>query len=468
MKGMKSSLLIPFAVILLIIISLNLFAFNYFIKDYINDGIKEQLVYTATGSKVIIKKEIAEVVFETDKTKITSVLQELNRILRSAKTNLNIELMLFSESGEMIYPIEYSGSFLNETLITEIRSELPALDGDRTTTIATDEGRAAVIGYKLTELPISNIPYVVFASSLDVTSSVLTAITKLMVLVLLAGGIISIGLTIRIANRVVNPVRDLCDATKRIGERKGFTLGQKSNIREIALLTNSISDMAGRIESYNNAQKAFLQNASHELRTPLMSIQGYAEGIEKGMFPDTAKAGAIIGEESRKLNKLLTELLMLSRIENMNYEVVLEPAVLNEIIQEYTHTLEGMVIKEGKSIEFRGCDEKLTILYNETLFGQCLMNVAGNAVRYCKKQVIITISGDAGSAVISVEDDGNGLDPKDMPHIFERFYKGSDGQFGLGLALAKTAVEAMGGNIRAENGAEGARFYIRIPLMRKI
>ncbi|MHB8961577.1 MAG: sensor histidine kinase [Saccharofermentanales bacterium] len=465
MRGMKSNLLIPFAVILLIIISINLFAFNYFVKDYINDGIKEQLIYTATGSKVLIKKEIAEVVFETDTTKITSVLQELNRILRSAKTNLNIELMLYSESGEMIYPVDYSGSFLNETIITGIRDILPDLDDSITTTIDTEAGRAAVIGYRLTDLPISNIPYVVFASSLDVTSSVLTAITKLMILVLLAGGVISIGLTVRIASRVVDPVKDLCDATRQIGERKVFTLSHRSNIKEIEQLTDSITDMAARIESYDNAQKAFLQNASHELRTPLMSIQGYAEGIEKGMFPDTAKAGAIISEESRKLNRLLTELLMLSRIENMNYDIVLEPAVLNEFIKEYAHTLEGLALKSGRHIRLEVCSENLMIMYNETLFGQCLMNVAGNAIRYCSDEVVITVSREGGHAVITVEDDGNGLNPKDIPHVFERFYKGANGQFGLGLAIAKTAIESMSGDIRAENGSKGAVFYIRIPLL---
>jgi signal transduction histidine kinase len=196
-----------------------------------------------------------------------------------------------------------------------------------------------------------------------------------------------------------------------------------------------------------------------------MSIQGYAEGIEKGMFPDTAKAGAIISEESRKLNRLLTELLMLSRIENMNYDIVLEPAVLNEFIKEYAHTLEGLALKSGRHIRLEACSENLRIMYNETLFGQCLMNVAGNAIRYCSDEVVITVSREGGHAVITVEDDGNGLNPKDIPHVFERFYKGANGQFGLGLAIAKTAIESMSGDIRAENGSKGAVFYIRIPLL---
>ncbi len=467
MIGIKSSLLHPFIVILLLIVAVNLIAFDYIIGDYINKGIREQLVYTATGSKVLIKKEISEVVFDEDETKITSVLTQLNKILRSAKTNLNVELMLFSESGEMIYPVDYGGSFLNEGLIAAIRDRLAGLDETKAVTVEAPGRRAAVTGYRLTDLPITHIPYVVFASSLDVSDKLIQTVTAAMTLVFAIGGIISILLSISVANRMSRPVRELSDAARQIGERRKFTLRHKSGIREIVQLTDSISDMSSRIDSYDNAQKAFLQNASHELRTPLMSIQGYAEGIEKGMFADPRKAGAVIVEESRKLNKLLSELLMLSRIENMNYEVGFEPVVLNDIIREYAHTIEGLALKEGKRAEFAVCGETLTILYNETLFSQCLMNVAGNAFRYCAGQVMVSVFRDGGSAVITVEDDGSGIDPKDLPHLFERFYKGPGGQTGLGLAIAKTAAEAMGGSITASNGASGAIFAIRIPLLKE-
>ena len=464
MRGMKTSLLIPFSTVLLIIVAINVLAFRYFVKRYVHDGIREQLVYTATGSKVLIKKEIAEVLFEEDTTKIATVLQELNRILRSAKTNLNVELMLFSETGEMIYPSDTAGTFLDEELIRGIRETLKELDDIHPRTISSDAVDAAVVGYRLTELPISNIPYVVFASSLDVADGVRNTVTGMMVLLLALAGIAGIVLISRLADRVVDPVRNLSDAARRIGERRRFVPGPESNIREIDHLTASIHEMSDRIDSYDNAQRAFLQNASHELRTPLMSIQGYAEGIEKGLFPDPAKAGAIIGEESRKLNKLLAELLMLSRIENRNYEAAPDKAVLNDFIREYAHTLEGLALKGGRTVEYHLCDEPLTVLYNETLFGQCFMNVAGNAIRYSEHRVTISVYREDRSAVIAVEDDGKGVDPGDLPHLFERFYKGPGGQFGLGLAIAKTAIEAMGGDIRAMNGARGARFLIRIPL----
>lgn len=464
MKSIKSRILIPFILVLAITPAVTLGVLNVLIRSYINNGIVTQLENTVTTTQILIKTELSDTIYETDPEKIDQTLSNLNRILRTSKIALNTELLLFKESGEMIYPVEYNNTFLENGLISAIRADLATLSPDKNRKINVGGREFIVMGYKLSQLPIANIPYVVFVSSMDKANPLFSTTNLVLLLVMILGIGIGVFFAYRIANRVSKPIQELCEAAVRIGDRKAFTLEHQTDIREINQLKESIIMMSNRIDIYDKAQKAFLQNASHELKTPLMSIQGYAEGIENGLLPDVKKAGTIIREESIKLNSLLTELLVLSRIENHNYDQHLEKAVLNEVIKEVLQRLEGIAFKEKKQLIFKESENPLEVAYNESLFNQCFMNVVSNAIRYASGSIIISVSKDSGNARIDVTDDGAGLEEKDIPHLFERFYKGESGQFGLGLAIAKSAVEAMKGTIMAQNTQNGAKFSITLPL----
>ena len=94
------------------------------------------------------------------------------------------------------------------------------------------------------------------------------------------------------------------------------------------------------------------------------------------------------------------------------------------------------------------------------------MNLAGNCLRYAKSAVDISADVSGGMVAITVRDDGPGFSMEDLPHLFERFYKGKKGKFGLGLSIAKAIVEKHGGAIRAENGVDGgAKFLVELPVV---
>lgn len=469
MRSIRNKLLIPFILVIIITPMITLVVFNIFVRNYINNGIITQLENTVTTTQVLIKNELSGTLYETDQVKIDQSLANLNEILRTSKIAVNTEMLLYKESGEMIYPITYDKTFINTDLIGAIRSNLAKLNTETAYSVRTGSGeRYAVMGYRLTQLPLSNIPTVVFVSSMNTSDPFFKTINLFMVLLMLSGVVIGIFFSVRIAERVSRPVKELCRAAEKIGERKPFSLEHKTGISEIALLSESILTMAKQIEAYDKAQKAFLQNASHELKTPLMSIQGYAEGIEKNIFPDPAYAGNIIKEESKKLDRLLTELLILSRIENRNYDHEFEKTALNEVMKDYIRRMEGIAIRENKVITYLEPKDPVYVRFNESLFTQCLMNLASNAIRYAEKQVTVTLSKTADHARIEIADDGNGFNEKDLPHIYERFYKGEKGQFGLGLAIAKSAIEAMNGTIEACNQEKGAKFTLTVPIWKEL
>lgn len=226
--------------------------------------------------------------------------------------------------------------------------------------------------------------------------------------------------------------------------------------------------MSTRLKDYDETQKQFMQNASHELRTPLMSIQGYAEGIENDVFPDPKEAAQVIKKESLRLNKLVTELLTLSRIENHTYTHDLQIFNLSDLILDYLQRVNGLLMKSHLSLKTE-FSENIFALLDEGLFSQTVINIISNAIRYAKNEIWIktyleTIDGKEFSCV-EISDDGEGIKSEELPHLFERFYKGSKGNFGLGLAISKSAMESMGGTLKAFN-RQGAVFLLQLPYMK--
>ena len=206
---------------------------------------------------------------------------------------------------------------------------------------------------------------------------------------------------------------------------------------ELHELTQSMNDMSKRLTDLDKAQKLFLQNASHEIRTPLMSIQGYAEGISKGIFSDTTKSADIICEESKRLNQLVDELLTLSRIENNTDESEFYVLNLSDVMKEVVQKIEGYALREQKKINVMLPPDVIMIKANDALLSQAMINIISN---------------------------GDGIPVQDLPHIFDRFYKGKNGNFGLGLAIVKSAILSLKGSIRAYN-ENGAVFEIKFQVI---
>jgi len=284
----------------------------------------------------------------------------------------------------------------------------------------------------------------------------------LVCIMLIAVGISSV-IALVVSKSISLPIHRLTEYSKRIGKNEYLHLPEDTSSVEIYELTKSMNEMSQCIRNYDEAQKSFLQNASHELRTPLMSIQGYAEGIAKGVFSDTGKTAEIICEESRRLNQLVDELLTISRIESNHYEENLQEFNLPDLMRDYIQRINGYALKEEKVILFQALSENVLIKADDSLLSQAVINIISNCIKYAKKQVFVTIRKADNKAEIIISDDGEGISQTDLPHIFDRFYKGKKGNLGLGLSIAKAAVELMGGDIRVSN-RDGAVFTIRLPL----
>lgn len=302
--------------------------------------------------------------------------------------------------------------------------------------------------------------YFVFFVNVSGIYGMLNAVNiALAVIVAVAMGICFVIANI-IAGSVTSPVKKLGAFAEEIG--KGNFARQKFSFRDIEFdeLGESMNHSAEKLELYDKEQRTFFQNVSHELRTPLMSIRCHAEGVEHGLM-DPKKSGATIISETDRLSELVEDLLYISRVDSMTGPFEKHENDLRETLSLCAENLKSVATKNGLHIQYQFDAHPVHFVCNEKHMYRAFVNLISNALRYARETITLCCHQDARQIEISVIDDGPGIPPEDMPHIFERFYKGRGGKHGIGLSIVKSVVELHKGKI-AVNCDQGTRFTITL------
>ena len=301
-------------------------------------------------------------------------------------------------------------------------------------------------------------------------ASMTLALIQAALLAILIAGVLSILMTYPI----IFSSQKLSKFARRIA--KGDFKPVRGHIvsKELSELGDVMNQMAYKLEESDIEQKTFFQNASHELRTPLMSIQGYAEGLKFGVFEsdeDRENAINVIIDETGRLSGLVENLLSISKMDmsrSGNYEVKKQNIDAARICDTVIDRVRGNFIHEDKAI-INDINISSTYIYaNENDMIRCLENIFSNCLRYCKSAVTFRCKTDNSGSYVTFEisDDGPGIAPEVLDHLFERFSKGADGKHGIGLALAKAIAEEHNGTVDAYNKPDGgACFEVIIPVV---
>jgi len=275
--------------------------------------------------------------------------------------------------------------------------------------------------------------------------------------------LIAVFVTYCLSNSITRPIEKLSKFALSIGGGDFSTNDFDFNEEELEELNVALNKSAKQLAIYDSEQKAFFQNASHELRTPLMSIKCYAEGISFGIM-DPKEASETILRETDNLADLVTDLLYISKIDNISTAYTSSRVNLTQLIKDRAARQEAVAAKELTKISFDFGANDVYYECIEELFARAIDNLLSNAIRYAKSQITLSCHRYDGYVEICVADDGAGIDSSIMPHIFERFYKGADGNHGIGLAIVKTIAAQHSGHVTAENRSEGgAKFSITLP-----
>ena len=237
---------------------------------------------------------------------------------------------------------------------------------------------------------------------------------------------------------------------------------------------NQLTEERDRVTGLLKARRELVASVSHELRTPVATVRGYLEAALRrgGRLPDQLRADLeTVEREIRRLQRLIEDLFTLARAEVGRLELQLQPTNLDDVVRSAVDTAAPLAWSQRRVQVVYEAEPDLAPARADALrLQQVLSNLVTNAVHHTPPGGVVAanVAADDGLLRIDVRDTGAGIAPGDLPHVFERFYRGRDEDAregaGLGLAVAKELVEAMGGTVAAESiVGEGSCFTVRLP-----
>jgi signal transduction histidine kinase len=294
---------------------------------------------------------------------------------------------------------------------------------------------------------------------------------------LLAGGISYV-----FATRMVRPLLNMKDVTMQLAGGHYEARVQDNPADEIGTLARSINELGKRLKHHEDMRSEFLANVTHELRTPLSYIRGYSQVLEQGLVTDDAEKDKylrLIMRESQRMQRLVNDLSEQAELGSEGFQFVMERIDLRELI---TATCEKLVPIAGeKQIEITFYSVPPTavpayVLGDRDRLEQALINILQNAIRYTGEggRIVVMMHCSDREIEVQVKDSGIGIPPRELPHIFERFYRveksrnREKGGLGLGLSIVKQIFDKHGGQVRVESEVGvGTVFYFTLPVAQR-
>ena len=283
--------------------------------------------------------------------------------------------------------------------------------------------------------------------------------------------LITIALMQNISRKIVNPIKKITDATKKVASGD-FTIELETKRNdEIGELTHNFNKMVKELNSIECLQKDFINNVSHEIKTPISSIQGFAKLLEADDLSkeERKEYAEIIKEESDRLLYLSTNILKLAKLENQ--ERIMNKTKFN-IAEQIRRTISVLEPKwKEKNIKFNVSLKEQEFLGEKDLMYQVWMNIIENSIKFSKQdgQIDVKMKTNQDSIIVEIKDYGIGMEEEEVKKIFDRFYQIDKSHTkpgaGLGMTIAKRIVELSGGKIEVTSKLnESTTFIVTLPI----
>lgn len=252
------------------------------------------------------------------------------------------------------------------------------------------------------------------------------------------------------ARKISKPISEINSAAQNIAAGNFSDRVRVTSEDEIGQLASSFNFMADSIENLENMRSGFISDVSHELRTPMTSISGFAQSMLDGTIPENKRSDylKIISDESKRLNKLVNDMLEMSKMSSSEYQLTIEKFDINELIRMCIISMESAITGRNLDLNVEFAGESLMVLGDKDSIKRVVLNLIDNAVKFSYENTTIGISTwiKNKKAHVSVGNFGIGIDKKDLSSIFNRFYKTDKSRHrersgaGLGLSLCKNIM----------------------------
>ena len=317
-------------------------------------------------------------------------------------------------------------------------------------------------------------------------ATALANVTGLLAAVALFALGLSVLVSAAMARRFTTPLRRLTEASRGLAEGDLTRRVPSSEVRagssELAELAVQFNAMADRLQESveiirrdRDRSRDFLADVSHELRTPLAALRMFNELLKEGAAEDPEARAEFLdssGQQIERLDWLAQNLLELSKLDSGLVLLDLRPDDLRAAVESAVEQSSTAATRRGVRLTLHLPDAPIRIRHDPQRIGQVVANLVANAVKFTPRDgsVAVDVTATPGGARIEVVDTGVGVDPAELPHIFERFYRGSRANeargsgSGLGLAIVRSIVDMHGGTVEVESRiGSGSRFTVTLP-----
>ncbi|PSN19027.1 two-component sensor histidine kinase [filamentous cyanobacterium CCP5] len=288
---------------------------------------------------------------------------------------------------------------------------------------------------------------------------------------LMIGGLTAAALSYWVARRITLPLTKMERIAQQFAAGNWSEQVPRSDIPELARLSRSFNRLALSLQDVEERRREMMSDLTHELRTPLTIVRGYLEQSTvagTSLSPDIAQ---LLVRETKRLERLVNSLQELSRAEAGQLPLHLQAIALPPLFDKLLLRFDSQIAEDGPQLGWQCDDDIAPVLADGDRLEQILVNLLGNAIKHTRQGKITLIAWEASTQVwIAVQDTGIGIAPNDLPHVFERFWRSSQGQpssqggSGIGLAITKRLVELQGGCIEVESEiGRGSTFRFSLP-----
>ncbi len=284
---------------------------------------------------------------------------------------------------------------------------------------------------------------------------------------LILGALLSFLLT----QMVLRPLYEMIKTTRLISRGDYSSRVQANSHDEIGELAAAFNQMAASLERVEQLRRDMVSNVAHELRTPLTNIRGYLEALQDGVVPPTQETFQLLLEETLRLILLVENLLQLARADAARMSLDLEEVDVAELISRALKKFDLEFKQKNIHIAAEMSETGSRVPADREKLSRVVENLLKNALQYTPERGSVSVRTESSGREVKffIENSGPGIEPKDLPFIFERFYRGEKsrsrdyGGTGIGLAIVKEILEAHGGKAGAESMPGKTLFWFSLP-----